>query len=765
MMDVNNLNWTPKAKRAWDLAVQLAKAKNHSSVNCCHLFCVFWLHSNESFHAFTISRGIHLNPKRLQALFDKYINQNNDLFFDEKFVKKSNEYVEKALEEARKIAEKKDNFFVGTEHIIYGILESDKEFSNFLFEKDIDTEHLKLCIECFIAGEVIHGNHFEVDEDDDDEYDDDEEDDEEDDEDAREEESSAFLEKYCVLLNDEVQKPNFGKISGRDKEIALIEEILCRKVKSNCVLVGEAGTGKTTIVEGLAQLIENEKYDGPLFNRKIYSLDLACLLAGTKYRGQLEKRFNNIIKKFKGRPDRILFIDEIHSIIGSGSKEGSQDLANMLKPILARGEIKCIGATTSSEYKKYFEKDAALSRRFQSVDVDEPNVERVIEMVTKALPSYESHHKVKFEENFVNLAVKMCETYLPNQRFPDKAFDVIDQSASKFRIRYKKTKKKVSEKELCEVIADKIKVDVKIVQDKSHNTFANFESNIKKEIFGQDENISKIYDVLACSKVGMRSKDKPIASFFFVGPTSVGKTFTAKEIAKEFYGNEKSFLQLNMSEYQEQTSISKLIGANAGYVGYEEGGILTEFVRQNPNALILFDEAEKCNPSVLHLLLQILDEAKLTDNLNRTIDFSRSIIVLTSNIGSQEAQKVSMGFVSETNDTSSEYESSVKKKLPPELVARIDEIVVFKNLEKDAILNIFKSKLKDLQSSMNNKGIKLKINKNIDGLILNDDKIHARKVKQLLRQQIEVPLAKFIVSNPEKQQISIKMIDKNLIIC
>lgn len=755
MMDVENGNWTPRAKRAWEDTLEMAEAHNHSLINNTHLFYSFWSNSNSSFKLFIKSRGVELDEEKIYHLFEKYCLQNKSFFVSKEPA--FSPLVKKTIKEALKIADKKNNSFVSTEHIIYGILQSDKHFNNFLFTKDIDTEHLKLCIETFIAGDpAITGLE---------EYPDFDDDDDDDDEDDNEISSESSIEKYCSLLNEQVMQPSFPKISGREKEISLMEEVLCRKIKSNCVLVGEAGTGKTTIVEGLAQLLQSPDYEGPLYKKKIYSLDLSLLIGGTKYRGQLEQRFSKLLEAFKEDQDKIMFIDELHTIIGAGSKEGSQDLANMLKPALARGEIKCIGATTSAEYKKYFENDAALSRRFHCINVNEPSKGEVIEMITGALASYEEHHNVRFPVALAETAVEMCATYLPHQRFPDKAFDVIDQAAAKARIRSPLRKIKVSEMDVCSVIADKINVDVKTIKQKYHESFACFEKNLSQVIFGQENNINKIYDTLACSRIGLRDNTKPLASFFFVGPTSVGKTYTAKQIAKEFYGNEKSFLQLNMSEYQDQTSISKLIGANAGYVGFEEGGILTEFVRKNPNSLILFDEAEKCNRGVLNLLLQILDEARLTDNLNRSVDFSRCIVVMTSNIGVKESHKKQMGFVIEETPRNTVYEDSVKNYLPPELVARIDEIIVFNELQSESIVNIFKSQLNTLKETLKNKNIELKIHSSMTDLITKKSDIHARKTKQIMRQEIEVPLAKFILKNPQIDKITLKVLDGKVNIC
>lgn len=753
-MDVDKIKFTSSASRSMEQLKPFVESKGHSIANAIHIFYLCFANSNSTFLEFIESRGIEISKEKLDSIIDKVAKKNPDLFYGESVAYRLCESINSLIRKSFKIADKYDHAYVGTEHLIYSFLEDNEAFCDVLLENNIDTEHFKLSLLAFISGEeagFAFDDEFYLDEDDD------------------EDEGSvkSYLEKYCTLFNQTVNQPTFPRISGRKKEIGLIEEVLCRKTKSNCILVGEAGTGKTTIVEGLAQLIETEGYDGPLAKKNVYSLDLGSLVAGTKYRGQFEERFSRLLSELKERQDCILFIDEIHTIIGTGSREGSQDVANMLKPALARGEIMCIGATTSTEYKKYFEKDAALARRFHAVNVDEPEMEYVLEMVKTSLPSYEEHHKVEFPDKVANIAAKMCETYLPNQRFPDKLFDVIDQSASKARIRSKEENAKVTVSDVCEVIADKINVDVKTIKESCSKTFAEFEEHINANVFGQSENISKIYDILACAKAGFQSRNKPISSFFFVGPTSVGKTFAAKQIAKEFYGNEKSFLQLNMSEYQEPTSISKLIGTSAGYVGYEDGGLLTEFVRKNPNSLILFDEAEKCSPNILNLLLQILDEAKLNDNLNRSVDFSRCIIVLTSNIGADTSSKNQMGFLPEQKTQEENYQTSVRKMLAPELVSRIDEIIVFKSLEKESIVKIFKSKLDEVVSDLIKKGITLDLQFNAEDLFnLNkNSEDHARQVKKIVRQKVEIPLAKFIVKNPKKKQISAKMLDGQLNVC
>lgn len=754
-MDIAKINLTASASKSLNELKEFVESKNHTIANSSHVFFLCFVNSNGCFFNFLQSRGIFLSLEKLEKVFDKFVKNNTELFISKKNYVQVSKDVEQLLDEAYTISKKYEHAYVGTEHLIYAFLEKNNKFCNLLLANDIDTEHLKLSILAFIAGENPNTG-FGDDEMFADEFDEDEDDEDESD--------ISHINKYCMLVNEQVKLDSFPKISGRDQEISLMQEILCRKLKSNCILIGEAGTGKTTIVEGLAQMIENPDYTGPLANKKIYSLDLGSLVAGTKYRGQFEARFSKLLSELKNTKDSVLFIDEIHTIVGAGGKEGAQDFANMIKPALARGEIKCIGATTSSEYKKHFEKDAALARRFHPVYVEEPEIEQVESMVKGSLDSYERHHGVKFSAELADMAIRLCQTYLPNQRFPDKAFDVIDQSASKARIRGGESPVEVSANDVYSVIADKIGVSIETIIESNNKQFHAFESSMNSKIYGQEQNISKIYDLLACAKAGLRSPDKPIASFFFVGPTSVGKTFTAKQIAKEFYGNDKSFLQINMSEYQEQTSISRLIGASAGYVGYEDGGLLTEFVRKNPNSLILFDESEKCNPNILNLLLQILDEATLKDNLNRSVDFSRCIIVMTSNIGSNVESLPQLGFAPQAVNKHDAYTSSVKEMLPPELVSRIDEIVIFDPLSSDSIAKIFTSRLNEIQDYMKSKV-------NIDFSISANDFIdfksedHARDIKKLIRKNIEIPLAKFIVKNPEVKKVSVKMLDGEVNIC
>lgn len=753
MMDVDKIKFTSSANRCMDQLKGLVESKNHNIANSCHIFLLAIQNCNERFSGFIKSRGIIIEIDKIEKLVDKMAKVNPDGFISDAVPYRLCESVNELVRKSFKTAHKYNHGYVGVEHMIYSFLDGNDKFCDLMLSDDIDTEHFKISTLAFLAEidnmpMIDDGYEYEYEDDDD--------------EDEESSFTGSYLAKYAQNLNEIVQDESFPIISGRDSEINLMQEILCRKTKSNCILVGEAGTGKTTIVEGLAQLLSNDNYEGPLEGKVVYSLDVGALVAGTKYRGQFEERFNRFLAELKETPNAILFIDEIHAIIGTGSREGSQDLANMLKPILARGEIMCIGATTSTEYKKYFEKDAALSRRFHAIHVDEPDMEQVMKMALKAAPSYEQHHQISFAPKVIEAAVQMCAVYLPNQRFPDKAFDIIDHSCSKARMN---GASKVLVDDVAAVIAEKIKVDVETIKASQNHKFSEFQNNMESVIFGQNDNLCKIYDTLACAKAGFYYPDKPLASFFFVGPTSVGKTFTAKKIAKEFYGNEKSFLQLNMSEYQESASISRLIGASAGYVGFEEGGLLTEFVRKNPNSLILFDEAEKCSPSILNLLLQILDEAKLKDNLNRDVDFSRCIVVLTSNVGSDINTKPSMGFVQDSIDSEQEYKKSVFKYLPPELSARIDDVIVFNDLDSVSLSKIVDSKLQEISNRLKNNKINITFDVKASDLIDLNDKSHARDIKKTIKQKIEMPLAKFMIQNPKSKNLSVKMLDGKAVVC
>ena len=766
MMDLDKKNWTFSALESWLAVNKIAASKNHKITNIYHLFISLWEHSNAPFLEFIENRGLSIKNKTVHAIVDKFAKKNPDMFLSVAMDSLIGKEIENCVHHASMLAMVRGNLFIGTEHFILGILKSSEKFCEFLLENGIDTEHFKNCIESFLEDDLLEIADQDMDFDEGDE-------DFKDTEKEGKQPKQSQIDKFCVLLNDVVTKPGFGIISGRDKEINSLEEILSCKIKSNCVLLGEAGTGKTSVVEGLAQNISLPKYNGPLKNKKIYSLDIGSLIAGSKYRGEFEIRISKLIEELKNDSNAILFIDEIHTIIGAGSgKDGSPDLSNLIKPALARGEIKCIGATTYMEYKKYFEKDSALTRRFHTLDIKEPDVEQMKNIVSKAIVAYEKYHQIKFPKKLLKMSVDMCETYLPHKKFIDKAFDVIDRSFAKAKIRIfnaenqsdEKSVKVVILEDLLKVVSELSRINIETLNNNLNKKFSDLALNFKKEIFGQNKALDKIYNCLSCAKAGLNDPNKPLSSFLFVGPTSVGKTYTAKKISKEFFGNDSSYLQLNMSEYQESASVSRLLGASAGYVGYNEGGILTEFVRNNPNSLILFDEIEKGDLSILNLLLQILDEGKLKDGYGRDIDFSRTIIVLTSNIGAVEAGKPSMGFMSHAEDTNTSFESSVNKAMSPEMLSRIDEVIVFEKISEEAISKIFDQCLEELKERVNKKGIKINCQINISDLVDDASKLHAREIKNIFRNKVQTAVAQFIASGKKSRNLTIKVLDKKVIL-
>lgn len=763
-MELDQQNWTFSALESWLEVSKIARSKNHKITNIYHLFVSLWERSSSNFLEFIDSRGLAIKPRTIHAIIDKFAKKNPDMFLSSQMESIIQKEIENCVDKASLLANKHGNLFIGTEHFIWSILECSEKFCDCLLENGIDTEHFKNCIEAFLTSDAVS---IEEDED----FEESDEVNNKDDAEERQNLNESQIKRFCTLLNETVTKSNFGVISGRDQEISDLEEILSCKIKSNCILVGEAGTGKTSVVEGLAQNISSPKYKGSLKNKKIYSLDICALIAGSKYRGQFEMRLDKLLEELKADPNAILFIDEIHNIVGAGSgRDNSPDLSNSIKPALARGEIKCIGATTFSEYKKYIENDPALARRFYTLEIKDPDIDRMKDIALKALPSYENYHKIKFPKKLLKMSIDMCEIYLPHKRFIDKAFDVIDRSFARAKIRIFSSDEQLQEEvpqtvileDLLQVVSNLSGVSSEILKNNLDKQFSNLAVNFKKEIFGQDKAIDKIYNCLACAKAGLNSENRPLSSFLFVGPTSVGKTYTAKKIAKEFFGNDRSYLQLNMSEYQEPASLSRLLGSSAGYVGFSEGGTLTEFVRQNPNSLILFDEIEKGDFSVLNVLLQILDEGKLRDGRGREIDFSRTIIVLTSNIGASEADKSSMGFISNPDSPANVFESSIKKRLSPEMRSRIDEVVVFEKINEDAISKIFDRHVDEMKEKAHKKGIKIDCQIKISDLVIDISKLHAREIKNIFRNEVQTKVAQFIASGKKNRNLKMKVLDKKV---
>jgi len=548
-----------------------------------------------------------------------------------------------------------------------------------------------------------------------------------------------------------------------------------------------------------------------LLGMEIMSVDLGTMLSGTQYRGQFEAKFKDLLQMAKENPHIILFFDEIHTIFGAGgNQEGSVDAANMLKPMLARGEIKCIGSTTSDEYEKIFKKDSAMKRRFFNIEVQEPSKEDTKAILYNCKAKYEEYHNVKYSKPIIDCIVDLSDNLISNKNFPDKAFDIVDQVGARIKIQnskpsdelvnshkdfvdflskgdasvedvkkrftcflddlnksnIKESSKPISVKknDVLNVVSEHSKVSVDQIKE-SRQGFSSFLTRMSKEVFGQSDVLEKVNDLLSCAKAGLIEDNKPLASMFFVGPTSVGKTYTAKKIAKNFFGNEKAMLQINMSELYDKTGISKLIGSNAGYVGHEEGGLLTKFMRDNPNCVVLFDEVEKADPQVLNLLLHLLDEGYIEDNKHNKIDFSKSIVILTSNIGHEKASKPSMGFVQDEVDLTDSYKSSVKSRLKPELLARINDVLVFNDLGDSDVKRIIKFELYQIKDKLDRKDIIMNINDSSIDCIFNDIKnkdMHVRDIKRYVREKVQVPIARLVVKNSKTSEISLKSVDNKI---
>lgn len=521
--------------------------------------------------------------------------------------------------------------------------------------------------------------------------------------------STSFLEKFTKNLTAEATYGNLEPLVGREEELERTIQVLCRRMKNNPIHVGEAGVGKTAITEGLAQKIVNNEVPEFLQGYAIYSLDMGALLAGTSHRGAFEERFKQIIKHLEKEENVILFIDEIHMIIGAGSTgEGNIDASNLLKPILSSGKIRCIGATTHKEYAKTFEKHRDLERRFQKINIDEPSIDDTIEILTGLIPRYEEYHKVKYTEQAIQEAVKLSVKFLTERKLPDKAIDIIDEAGSfaklhKEEFTQQDDKTVIDEFIIQKIIAKMAKVPEKTVSAKEIDKLKNLEAELKSKIFAQDKAVEAVCKAVKKSRAGFRNPEKPIASFLFAGPTGVGKTELAKVLAQNL---DSQLLRFDMSEYQEKHTVSRLIGSPPGYVGFEDGGLLTDAVRKNPSAVVLLDEIEKAHSDIYNLLLQIMDYGFLTDNQGKKADFRNTIIIMTSNAGASQIGKSQIGF-GDNVTTESVIDEEVAKIFTPEFRNRLDAVIHFAHLEKKDILNVVTKELQILQTQLKEKNVTL----------------------------------------------------------
>ena len=623
------------------------------------------------------------------------------------------------------------------------------------------------------------------------------------------EEKGSILTKYSIDLTKQAKKGKLDPVIGRETENRRILEILCRRIKNNPCLIGEPGVGKTAVVEGLAQNIIEGNVPENLKGKRVLSLDLSAMVAGAKYRGEFEDRLKKAISEIKEEKNIIIFIDEIHTIIGAGGAEGAIDAANILKPALARGEIQCIGATTTNEYKKYIEKDTALERRFQPIMVGEPNKEETLEILKGLREKYETHHNVKILDESLKAAVDLSDRYITDRFMPDKAIDLIDEASAKLRIENlvtpssikeintkiekimeekenavdsedfekaaelkdkelslkeeKKNMKRawledrklnkliVTPDEIAKVVSGWTKIPVEKLTEKESEKLLNLEKILHKRVVGQEEAISALSKAIRRARVGLRDPKRPIGSFIFLGPTGVGKTELCKALAEAMFSDEKSIIRIDMSEYMEKHSVSRLIGAPPGYIGHDDGGQLTEAVRRKPYSIVLLDEIEKAHPDVFNILLQIMEDGRLTDSKGKLVDFKNTIIIMTSNIGAHTIKKQkSMGFAFEQKENT-EYEKmkenimeELKRNFRPEFLNRIDDTIVFHKLNKDDMLSIVGLMLKSTSDRLKNNSVNIDFNENCKEFLLEkgiDENYGARPLRRIITKEVEDKLS------------------------
>ena len=570
-----------------------------------------------------------------------------------------------------------------------------------------------------------------------------------------EEKKTSPLEEFGYDITKAAKEGRLDPLVGREDEIQRVIQILGRRRKNNPMLVGDPGVGKSAIVEGIAIKIVNGDIPPALAGKRLISLDLGSIVAGTKYRGDFEKRLKNIINEVASSPDVILFIDEFHTIVGAGGASGSLDAANMLKPALARGDIQCIGATTMEEFKKSVEKDGALDRRFQKIVVEHTDIPQSISILSRLKTNYEKHHNVIYTDGAIEACVRMSERYITDRCLPDKAIDAMDEAGSKVRLKNPKKTGSVTAEDVAEVISKMTGIPSGRVAENEGTRLMKMKDVLKKRIIGQDEAIEKVVRAIQRNRAGIKDPGKPIGTFMFFGPTGVGKTQLAKSLAEYLFDSEDNMIRLDMSEYMEKFNVSRLIGAPPGYVGFEEGGQLSERVRRKPYCVVLLDEIEKAHPDVFNLLLQVMDEGRLTDSTGRTISFRNTIVIMTSNVGSRELEEYGSGVGFSTSSRNVEgnrksvVEKAVRKAFPPEFINRVDEQVFFKHLDKDDIEKIIDIELKDLKARVKEAGFELTVTAAAKRIVADagyDPNYGARPLKRAIQRFIEDPVSERIIT-------------------
>jgi ATP-dependent Clp protease ATP-binding subunit ClpC len=708
------------------------------------------------------------------------------------------------LENANREADRLKDEFVSTEHLLIAIAgETRGEAAAILADYGVNQEKI------YQALQKIRGGHRVTD--------------------RQAESKYRSLEKYGHDLTELARQGKLDPVIGRENEIKRVTQILSRRTKNNPVIIGDAGVGKTAIAEGLAQKIAAEDVPDSLKGKKVVALDMGALVAGSKFRGEFEERLKAVLDEVRqGSGEVIMFIDELHTVVGAGAAEGAIDASNMLKPALARGEIQCIGATTLDEYRKHIEKDKALERRFSPVYLDEPGVEATIEMLRGLRPRYEAHHKIKIEDAALIAAAKLSQRYISDRFLPDKAIDLIDEAASKLRIdmesapeevksldrkmKYlrdeeeaasqrgdykkaaelkaerlhleqeynqarlqwqqdKKIDSVVDEEDIAALVAQWTGIPVSRMMETETDKLVHMEERIHQRIVDQEEAVTAVSEAVRRGRAGLKDPKRPIGSFIFLGPTGVGKTELARALAEFLFDDEDAMVRLDMSEYMEKHTVSRLIGAPPGYVGYEEGGQLTEAVHRRPYRVILFDEVEKAHSDVLSILLQLLEDGRLTDGHGRTVDFRNTVVIMTSNLGSKEFQRGGIGFLrKEEGDEEkmrTDMKSALKEKLLPELLNRIDDVIIFHPLTKEHLKSIIDLLIRDVERGLAERKIKLEMNEEAKAWLAQkgyDPLYGARPLRRAIQRYVENPISTKILQGEFKEgdTIAISLQEDNL---
>ncbi len=806
--------FTNRAEKALELAAELAAEFGHNYIGTEHV--LYGLTKEGTGVASKVLELQEITADKIAEEIEILIGRGEEIedVADIGFTPRSKRIIENAFIEARKLGSE----FIGTEHLLIGIMrEGDSVAVRIMMDLKADPQKLYNEIIKVINEEDNVNSSTKQ---------------------GKSKTRGSFnqtptLNQFGTDLTKRAAEGNLDPVIGRKEEIERVIQILSRRTKNNPCLIGEPGVGKTAVVEGLAEKIIAEDVPEMLKSKRVVSLDIASMVAGAKYRGDFEERIKKCLEEVKKAGDVILFIDEVHTIVGAGSAEGAVDAANILKPLLARGEVQVIGATTLNEYRKYIEKDSALERRFSPVNVGEPSLEETTQILKGIRDKYEAHHNVKITDEAIKASVELSTRYINDRFLPDKAIDLVDEAASRVKMRIytqpesiKKLEDKITEldkdkedairsqdfekaaklrdkvkeekeklakekekwhnkntksvttlteEDIAEVVSSWTGVPVQKLTQSENEKLKNLETILHQRVVGQNEAIEAIAKAIRRGRVGLKDPNRPIGSFLFLGPTGVGKTELSKALAEALFGNENAMIRVDMSEYMEPHSISKLIGSPPGYVGFDEGGQLTEKIRRKPYSVILFDEVEKAHPDVMNMLLQILDDGRLTDAQGRTVDFKNTVIIMTSNIGARMiTDKNALGFSASTNqkeEAQKEYENikkdvmgELKKQFRPEFINRIDEIIVFHKLTDEDVKQIIDIMLNQLQKRMKEQNIELEIDDSVKELIAKkgvDTNYGARPLKRAIQSVLEDKIAEEILDGKIKPNKEARVLAEN----